>query len=208
MDDDFANDKESLEKRAMEKAYEAMQESCVALICKELNCKAASPINLEKFHMFESLDATSVRSFKSTNQNNELRVDLVEYYSEAPTAKSSNGGTDVYFFGHLVVNTNYPKTYIHKETIKDKIEDIFLKQDVDFSNNKKFSKRFQVLTADRGCLLDLLQFKPLDDLANFPEMEIELSGNMLLFRNSRKAISMLEAANFCKLAKTILAIFN
>ena len=204
----MAEDKESLEKKALEKAYDAMKESCIALICKELNCKPASPTNFELFHMFESLDATTVGSFKSTNLNYDLRVALAEYYSEAPTAKSSNGGTDLYFFGHLVVKTNYPKTYIHKETIKDKIEDIFLKQDVDFLNSKKFSKKFQVLSVDREGLQDLLQFKTLDDLANFPEMEIELLGNRLLFRNSRKAISMEEAAGFCKLAKTILAVFN
>ncbi|MFA9212332.1 MAG: hypothetical protein ACEQSR_00595 [Candidatus Methylacidiphilales bacterium] len=201
-------DKEMLEKRAMEKTYEALKETCVALICKELNCKAASPIKFELFHMFESLNATIVRSFKSYNLHLELRVSLAEYYSEAPTAKSSNAGTDFYFFGHLVVKTNYPKTYIHKETIKSKIEDIFLKQDVDFPNSKKFSKRFQVLTTERDRLLELFQFKPLDNLANFPEMEIELSGNRLLFRNSRKAVSLEEAANFCKLAKTILAVFN
>ncbi|MBJ7428001.1 MAG: hypothetical protein JHD28_03455, partial [Bacteroidia bacterium] len=109
-------DKEMLEKRAMEKTYEAFKETCVTLICKELNCKAASPIQFELFHMFESLNATIVRSFKSTILNYDLRAALAEYYSEAPTAKSSNAGTDLYFFGHLVVKTNYPKTYIHKET--------------------------------------------------------------------------------------------
>lgn len=207
-DDDFTNDKESLEKKATQKAYEAMKVDCISLICKKLNCRAASPIDFELFQMFKCLEATITHTFKTTILHNELRICLVEYYSEAPTAKSDNSGTDLYFFGHLTIKTNYPKTYIHKETIKDKIEDIFLKQDVDFPNSKMFSKRFQVLTEDKIKLLELLQYNRLDNLVSFPNMEVELSGNELLFRNSRKAISIDEAANVCNLANTLSVIFN
>jgi hypothetical protein len=207
-DDDFAKDKESLEKKATQKAYEAMKVDCISLICKKLNCRAASPIDFELFHMFKCLEATITHTFKTTILHNELRICLVEYYSEAPTAKSDNSGTDLYFLGHLTIKTNYPKTYIHKETIKDKIEDIFLKQDVDFPNSKMFSKRFQVLTEDKIKLLELLQYNRLDNLVSFPNMEVELSGNELLFRNSRKAISIDEAANICNLANTLSVIFN
>jgi hypothetical protein len=71
-----------------------------------------------------------------------------------------------------------------------------------------FSKRFQVLTEDKIKLLELLQYNRLDNLVSFPNMEVELSGNELLFRNSRKAISIDEAANICNLANTLSVIFN
>jgi hypothetical protein len=157
--------------------------------------------------MFKSLSATLTHSMKSTIPNKELRVSLAEYYSAAPTAKSSNSGSDLYLFGLISFKTDYPRTYIHKETLKEKIEDLFLKRDVDFSNSKKFSRRFQVLTEDKKRLQDLLQFKKLDDLINFPEIEIELSNNTALFRNSRRPISIDEATEFCDLTRTLLSIF-
>jgi hypothetical protein len=206
-EDDFANDKEIQKQREAIKAYEKMVEDSLTLISHELKVEDASHINFKGFHMFKSLSATLTHSMKSTIPNKELRVSLAEYYSAAPTAKSSNSGTDLYLFGLISFKTDYPRTYIHKETLKEKIEDLFLKRDVDFSNSKKFSRRFQVLTEDKKRLQDLLQFKKLDDLTNFPEIEIELSNNTALFRNSRRPISIDEATEFCDLTRTLLSIF-
>jgi hypothetical protein len=206
--DDFANDKEIQKNKAAIKAYEKMIEESLTVIRQELKVQDASHINFKGFHMFKSLSATITHSMKSTIPNKELRVSLAEYYSAAPTAKSSNSGSDLYLFGHISLKTNYPSTYIHKETIKEKIEDIILKRDVDFSNSKKFSRRFQLLTEDKKRLQDLLQFKNLDDLTGFPEMEIELSNATALFRTSRKPISIEEATIFCDLTKLLLTIFN
>ncbi len=206
--DDFANDKEIQKNRAAIKAYEKMIEDSLAVIGQALKVQDASHMNFKRFHMFKSLSATITHSMKSTIPNKELRVSLAEYYSAAPTAKSSNSGSDLYLFGHIAFKSNYPRTYVHSETIKEKIEDIFLKRDVDFPNSKKFSRRFQVLTEDKKRLQDLLQFKKLDDLNDFPEMEIEFSDNSALFRSSQKPISIDEATIFCDMTKVLLSIFK
>lgn len=206
--DDFANDKEIQKNRAAIKAYENMIEDSLSVVRQELKVQDASHINFKGFHMFKSLSATITQSMKSAIPNKELRVSLAEYYSAAPTAKSSNSGTDQYLFGHISFKTNYPRTYIHRETIKEKIEDIFLKRDVDFPNSKKFSRRFQVLTEDKKKLQDLLQFKKLDNLTDFPEMEIELFDNSALFRSSRKPVSVEEANVFCDMTKVLLNVFS
>jgi hypothetical protein len=206
--DDFANDKEIQKNRAAIKAYEKMIEDSLSVIRQELKVQDASHINFKGFHIFKSLSATITHSMKSTIPNKELRVSLADYYSAAPTAKSLNSGTDLYLFGHISFKTNYPRTYVHRETIKEKIEDIFLKRDVDFTNSRKFSRRFQVLTEDKKRLQDLLQFKKLDDLTDFPEMEIEFCNSSALFRSSRKPVSIEEATTFCDLTKVILTVFN
>ena len=206
--DDFVNDKEIQKNRAAIKAYEKMIDDSLSLIRNELKVQDASHKNFKGFHMFKSLSAIITQSMKSAIPNNELRVSLAEYRSAAPTAKSSNSGTDQYLFGHISFKTNYPRTYVHGETIKEKIEDIFLKRDVDFPNSRKFSRRFEVLTEDSKKLQDLLQFKNLDDLTDFPDMEIELFANSVLFRGSRKPVSIDEAEKFCGLAKVLLTIFN
>ena len=206
--DDFAQDKQIQKSRAAIKAFEKMMEESLSVIREELKVQDASHINFDEFHMFKSLSPKITNSMKSTIQNKELRAFLAEYYFAVPTPKISNSGIDLYLFGHLSLRSNYPKTYIHGETIREKIVDIFLKQDVDFLNSKKFSGKFQVLTEDKKRLQDLFQFKKLDDLCDFPEMEIEISVNSALFRSSRKPVSIEQANTFCKLSKVLLTIFN
>jgi hypothetical protein len=206
--DDFANDKEIQKTRAASKAYAQMIEESLTVIRQALKAQDASHTNFKAFYMFKSLRATVKHSMKTVLQNKDLRISLAEYYSTFPTGKYSNSGIDQYLFGYLTLKNSYPRTYIHPETIKEKIVDIFLQRDVDFSHSKQFSSRFQVLTENKNSLSNLLQFKNLDGLAHFPEMELELFNNMVLFRSSRKPVSITEAALFCEMVKVILSIFN
>lgn len=206
--DDFANDKDILAQRAAIKAYEKMIEDSLALIARELKMNTASHINFKGFHMFKNLSAIITKSMKSIGQTYEIRASVAEYTSSYPVPRNPNTGTDLYLFGHMTLKKIYPRTYIHKETIKEKIEDLFLKRDLDFPQSKKFSRKFQVMTADKESLHQLLQFKNFDPLTAFPDMELELSGNTALFRNSRSALSIEEATDFCKLSKALLTIFN
>ncbi|MBP7557425.1 MAG: hypothetical protein KA821_14210 [Chitinophagaceae bacterium] len=206
--DDFANDKDILAQRAAIKAYEKMIEDSLALIARELKMNTASHTNFKGFHMFKNLSAIITKSMKSIGQTYEIRASLAEYTSSYPVPRNPNTGTDLYLFGHMTLKKSYPRTYIHKETIKEKIEDLFLKRDLDFPQSKKFSRKFQVMTADKEALHQLLQFKNFDPLTAFPDMELELSGNTALFRNSRRALSLEESTDFCELSKALLTIFN
>jgi hypothetical protein len=206
--DDFANDKLIQKQREAIKDYEKMIDDSLNLIQQELNVQKSSHKNFKVFHMFKFLSATITHSMKSVTSTRDLRVSLAKYFSASPTAKSSNSGTDLYLFGYMSFRTRYPRTYIHKETIKEKIEDVFLNRDVDFPHSKKFSRKFQVITENRINLETLLQFKDLDDLTQFPNLELELFNNAALFRSSRKSVSIEEAIEFCDLSKVLLTIFN
>lgn len=206
--DDFANDKEIQKNREAIKEYEKLVEDSLSLIRQRFIMQKASHINLKRFYMFKNLQAIITHSMVSFVQNKELRVSLAEYSSAFPTARSANSGTDQYIFGHITLKASYPKTYVHKETLKEKIEDIFLKRDIDFPNSRKFSRKFQVLTEDKDKLNNLLQFKNLDDLIDFPEMELEFFENAVLFRTSRKPVSIEEASEFCNLTKILLTVLN
>lgn len=206
--DDFANDKEVQKMRAEARAYDQMIHRCLSLIQKELHLEDSSDVSLNGFYMFKNLAASITHSMKSVSQHNELRVSIVEYSSSFPTARAVNAGTDHYLFGHMRIRNSYPSTYIHKETIREKIEDVFLKRDVDFENSKKFSRKFQVLTEDKERLKTLLQLKNLDVFIDFPAMELEFSGSTCLFRSSRKPVSLEEANVFCALAKQLIELFG
>ena len=96
---------------------------------------------------------------------------------------------------------------MRKEGLKEKIIDFFLRYDLDFEYSPKFSSKFQLVTEDRARLQSLLAYKDLDILTAFPDMELELLNNTVLFRHSKKAISLEEVSLFCDLTKALLTIF-
>lgn len=206
--DDFANDKEILATRAAAKAHAKMINDSLAKIQQELDLKKASHINFKSFHMFKSLGAVINQSMKTIIHGRELRVAVVTYRSSFPLARGSNSGTDMYFIGYFTCNTSFPRTYIHQETIKEKIEDIFLKQDVDFPQFRKFSSKFQVLTEDRFKLETILQGIDMDVLSKYPEMELEFLTNRIIFRSSRRSVSIKEALLFSELSKKLIRMFK
>lgn len=206
--DDFANDKEIQRIRAQEQAYNKMVNDSLTIIQDKLGVVEASHKNLKGFEMFKNLQAIVVRSLRAPDSNNSLHVSLAQYTSSIPSGKHSNISTDQYLFGHFEMRRTYPPTYIYKETLSEKIAGIFLNNELDFKHSKKFSRKFHVLTHDKRRLSELLQFKDLDELARYPEMELEIQGDAVLFRSSRKAVSPEEAERFCRLAKVLVRVFD
>jgi hypothetical protein len=206
--DDFASDKQIQKLRSEAKAYQMMIDESLAVVEKTFRMESASHKNLKGFGMVKSLGATVNYSMTSKLGNRCLHVSLVSYISSYPSGKSSNSGNDEYLIGFLDSGRNYPRTYIHKETIKEKLVDLLLKHDVDFVHSRRFSRNFQVLTEDKKGLQDLLELDDLNGLAEFPEMEVELYGQGLVFRNSRKPISLNEANAFVALVNMLLKSFK
>ena len=206
--DDFANDKEIQKLRKEAQAYRQLIEDSVAIVKSELGLEESSHKNFKGFLMFRNLTAIVLDSYKSTRFSFKLIVSTAEYTSSYPVSRYANTGSDKYFFGYMELLKNYPATYICKESIREKIVNLFVKSDTDFADNKKFSRRFDVVTQDGYRLADLLRFKNLDELTAFPEMEVEIHGNTCLFRNSRRPISLEEATQFSALAKMLSNILN
>lgn len=206
--DDFAHDKEIQRNRAEAKARAKLIDDSLAIIQQELGMEQSSHTNFKKFLMFKPLNATVTYSMKGNGETAVLRASMVHYFSSVPTYRSSNAGHDLYFFGHLALPSEYPVTYINRETLREKTEDLFLRRDVDFPHSKRFSRRFQVLTEDKFKLEQLFLLRNPDHLTAFPDMELECSGKVALFRNSRKPVSLHEARKFCNLAKVLLSFFH
>jgi hypothetical protein len=206
--DDFANDKFILKQRAAAAAYDKMVKESLSILKDSLGVQDASHKNLKSFSMFRDLQPTIVESLRSVDAEIPMHVVLIEYATNHSIGRLHNSGSDHYLFGHFPLNKTYPKTFICKETVREKIVDLFVKVDLDFKHSKKFSRKFQVLTEDKVLLSNLLQFKQLDDLAAFPDMEVEIQQNACLFRTSRRAISIQEATSLVELTKCLVKIFR
>jgi hypothetical protein len=137
--DDFANDPDVLKARQKAKAYNEMLDSCFSILKEQLQMQASSHKYFRRFAMFKDLKAGVLQSFSSEFSGCRLTVSLVEYHSAFATAKDANAGRAHYLFGCLELKKNYPKTRICRETIKEKITDLFLRMETDFSEHKAFS---------------------------------------------------------------------
>lgn len=206
--DDFKNDKQILKSREEVKAHKKMIEDSLSIISEAFCMKKSSHKNLKNFYRFKGLEATLNYTMSSTIENRRLHVSLATYFSSVPMPRVHNSGTDQYFFGFFECQHRYPRTYIHKESIKEKLVDLVLKKDVDFQNSKRFSRNFQLLTEDKKSLHDILQLQNLDELADFPDLEVELFDQALVFRSSRRPVSVDEASIFRNLTQVLLKTFK
>lgn len=206
--DDFANDKDIRAHRLQAETYQKMIEESVQIIKTKLGIKESAHRNLKTFSMFRNLQPVIVESFGSCNNSGDITASLAQYKSSFPTARNSNSSTDLYLFGRLQLIKRYPKTYICRETIREKINDLFLRHETDFPEHRKFSRKFYVLTQNSDALKDLVRIKNLDELTAFPEMVVESHENICLFRNSRKPLSPKEATEFSELAISLIRILN
>ncbi|MBC7829667.1 MAG: hypothetical protein H7122_18130 [Chitinophagaceae bacterium] len=206
--DDFIHDKDIQKVRNEIKAYKQLVENSISVILRELNLQQSSHENLNAFSIFSSLQATLIKSFRPINPSLKLVVTLAQYSSSFPIGKSANAGTYEYVFGCLSLRKKFPKTFICKETMKEKIAELFLKTETDFTEHKKFSRKFFVLTQNEQTLADLIRLKNLEELTAFPDMEIEIHENACLLRNSRRSVTPEEAIEFSKLTKTLIRILN
>jgi hypothetical protein len=83
-----------------------------------------------------------------------------------------------------------------------------IKGDVDFKDYPLFSKKFHVVTKDKDRLNYLLYNKPLDELTEFPDMELEINGNQCFFRCSKQPMDQEITKEFVALGKLLLRVFN
>lgn len=207
--DDFANDPSIRRQRQLQKEHDALVNEALHLISVKWNgTERDEAPALTPYFLFRSLAHPLIRKVFSAEFPARIDILVISYHSFFPTGKGSNSGTDDYIFGLLHLGKKYPRSYICRETIKEKIGDLFLRLDLDFAGQKKFSKKFHLVTEDKKALADLLVMKPLDDLAPFTDLELELEGHGCFFRTSRKALSIREAENFSALVQVLHQIFS
>lgn len=201
--DDFIDDKEVQKLRKEREAYNKMVDQCLTILKQELTLTQSGHKNFKTFHMFKNLEPTTIDTYTSSAFPCRVMVSIAQYGSSYPTGRVANAGIDNYLFGYIELRKEFPSTYVCKETMQQKIINLFVRNDVDFSDHKKFSNKFNVVTKDEKRLESLLRFKNMDHLSAFPELEIEIHGHDCLFRNSRRSISPREATEFSELAKML-----
>jgi hypothetical protein len=217
--DDFADDvdiqrQRSDAQRHKEMVNDAMIQIASAFSLQEMSDDSYDESNdawinlLEKFVMFNNLNGGIEAAYSNTNGADEMLVVAVEHTTSYPTARNSNRGSNLCLLGMIRLKKSYPKTYICRETIREKIMDFFLRRETDFPEHKKFSDKFYLLTDDAERLRTLFQFSPLDELVQFPELELEIQGDYCLFRHSGDELWKEEGLKHIELTRVLQRIFS
>jgi hypothetical protein len=195
-EDQFSRDDE------WDETNEEFVKECIAVISKRIPLEKADYEAMDSFLMYKSHGRREGEPFVYDNYfsaDYNLQVSVVSY---APHKTQ----TFEHLFGLFTLQKEFPLTYIFRETMKERIADFFVKADVDFKEQKKFSKAFHVVTKDREKLKLLFMGRQLDELAEFPEMEVEIKGKQCLFRASMGSIDEEEAEKFIKLVMLLRTI--
>lgn len=74
------------------------------------------------------------------------------------------------------------KAFIRKETLADKVTDLFIKIDIDFSEYPNFSKNYYVVGEKPDLIKKYFPKKLMESLEKIEDMTIEINGNWGLLR--------------------------
>lgn len=206
--DDFANNRSVQEHRARIKAQDDLISFAFQLCEREYALKKETITDLVQYAAFCDRESEWKESRKSLSHPSRLRMTCIGYYTELRGRRGRGDGShDYYLMGSLRTKKSFPNTYVKKETISERIMNLFVPVDVDFNEAKLFSKRFNVITNDEEALRKCFNGLHLDALIDFPDMELEFRGHDLVFRNSRKALSREEAEEFRDMVKVLVRLF-
>lgn len=185
-----------------------MFDECVQIACSELSLESGEHEDISSFEIFRGIGKVlSIHSYQSM-QNGLLQASFIEYQWVHKGSRNSSSGTDHCLAGLLELRKTYPLTYIYKETFRDKLVDWFVKGDIDFKDQKQFSRSFHVVSKDREKLSQLLLGKQLDSFLDFPDMLVEINGNRCMFRTSDQPLSEEGTRQFTNLARTLRKVLD
>jgi len=175
--------------------------SCVEQLTRDLLLtNSGASINLASFNIYKALgnDTSIISSYSSTQFP--LDVYLVERFWTTVSKSARSYRLEHVFIGILNLKIRFPHTLIYKETLHEKIEDFFVRADLDLKGHKKFSSAFRVLTENKDQLTIQLNHPSLDDLATFPDMQLEIVDRMCMFRSSEEHLDENSSRKFVELA--------
>lgn len=102
-----------------------------------------------------------------------------------PSSEESN-----YFFGLIKGISDIGEVYIRPETLRDKINELFHPEEIDFPETPEFSSMFYVLSKDRHRASRELKTAVRKLLAHYPDCELEYLGDNCLIRLNRSSLSI------------------
>lgn len=168
----------------------------------DLHIESNYKFNFKNFSIFNEYEDYYTRdAFKIVQANSYSHVTFTEVsYSFAGGRSGEISGREIQVWGIVNLNFDYGKILVQPETLFLKIQELINPIEIDFEEDKKFSKRYYLLASDKEKARRF--FKP-EVRKIFLELSgndyfIEINNNVLIIGNKKRVHPLhgLEIANF------------
>lgn len=144
---------------------------------------------LNKFYLFNSQRRPCItNSWIISQHNNSFQIYCVEIESTLKVGRSSSTQTHKFLYGLVNCRKDFGVSLLTKETLIDKVADLFLKIDVDFDNNRSFSSEYRCLSNDSNKFTNAMSDRLMDYLTTVNHVELEFKNSTCLFRTKKSII--------------------
>lgn len=144
---------------------------------------------LNKFYLFNSQQRPGITNSWIVKQNNyHFQICCVEIDSTLKVGRSSTTQTHKFLYGLVNSRKDFGVSLLTKETVIDKVADLFLKIDIDFETNTNFSSHYRCLSNDSNKFANAMSDHLMNYLATVNHVELESLNNVCLFRTEKSII--------------------
>lgn len=144
---------------------------------------------LKQFHLFSyQQNAHITNSWSIQKNSNNFQLACIEIDSTLKMGRRNETQTHKFLYGLVNTRRDFGISLLTKETLTDKIADLFLKIDIDFETNKSFSKKYRCLSNDTDKFRNAMSDELMNYLSAINHLELEFKKNVCLFRTEKSVI--------------------
>lgn len=130
----------------------------------------------------------TVKLVKNQNQSFLSLLNINYTFKESKIPQNTHENCVYEVIGLAELRKDYGRALIRPETIADKIAEVFKHVELDFENDKEFSRKYYVLSNNESKFRMQVTTQFLNCIAKFDNLEIEINGTVLIVR-TRKPFS-------------------
>lgn len=167
-------------------------------------------INIRDFDIFNSNELNSHGAiFRITNNSRPFYLEFIEILYRTGGQRYSSGiHVEYQTWGIINLKSSFGHILIKPETFLDKVHDLINPVDIDFEDDKEFSKKFLVVTNDKvkAQMQMTKNFRDCIMQIQLKEFIIEIVDNKLII-GDKKIVSLESALEFAKYLNNLAAAF-
>jgi len=143
---------------------------------------------ISRFHINTLYEEFRLHDFYllPTFNNDEMYFGTLAVVYSIQKGKTEEKTTEIQSFVLKKLERNYETMLIKPESLQDKIMDIFIKDDIDFSDYPDFSKKYYFIAKNKDLALKFATAKRIDLITEQDKIIVEISGDFLFAKYARK----------------------
>lgn len=204
-DEIFSEDKEWLAHQKTQVETEEHIHKCIGQLCNLLSLAETNIApEISHFGVYTDLaDLYDLKYFSSITSSVPFTI-VACYHDTVDTLYYD----DASLLGVIELRNHYPATSLHKEKVSDKLANLITKSDIDFKDQKNFSKTFHLMSADKDFIRGQWDGKPLDLLADYPVLQLMIKDRFCVYKLHDSGFNTSQVSEFVNITQILLRILG